>query len=149
MKKKIFPFIIIIVFLTLVFAFVKNNEAVKNVKYIEIGGQVIKIELAVSNSEKEKGLSGREELGAGVGMLFVFETPGPYAFWMKDMKFPIDIIWLNEDLKIIYIKKDAFPESYPDRFGPAENAKYVLEVAAGFSEKNNLKVGDSAEFLSQ
>ena len=81
-------------------------------------------------------------------MLFVFDKPGQYPFWMKDMNFAIDIIWIGEDLRVVYIKKDARPELYPETYTPTENAKYVLEVPAGFSEKNNLKVGDSASFLT-
>jgi uncharacterized membrane protein (UPF0127 family) len=67
---------------------------------------------------------------------------------MKNMNFPIDIIWIGEDLRVVYIKKDAKPESYPEAFTPNQDAKYVLEVFSSFSEKNNLKVGDRVEFLS-
>jgi len=80
---------------------------------------------------------------------------GKYSFWMKDMNFPIDIIWLapfrngdERDLRIIYIKKDAEPKSYPEAFTPKEEAMYVLEVFSSFSEKNNLKEGNKVEFLS-
>ena len=93
---------------------------IDNIKYIKIAGQEIKVELAVSDAEKGKGLSGRTGLAPNTGMLFVFEKPGPYAFWMKDMNFPIDIIWLSEDLKVVYIKQNTRPESYPDAFGPAD-----------------------------
>jgi uncharacterized membrane protein (UPF0127 family) len=65
---------------------------------------------------------------------------------MKDMNFPIDIIWISEDLNIVYIKKDARPELFPESYRPETKAKYVLEVVSGFSEKNNLKVGDRVEF---
>ena len=79
-------------------------------------------------------------------MLFIFEKPGKYYFWMKDMNFPIDMIWIGEDMRVIYIKKNAQPESFPKTYGPDIDSKYVLEVVAGFSEKNNLKEGDRAEF---
>ena len=82
------------------------------------------------------------------GMLFVFNHTGKYPFWMKDMNFPIDIIWIGEDLRVVYIKKDAKPESYPETFTPNQDAKYVLEVFSSFSEKNNLKEGDRVKFLS-
>ncbi len=78
-------------------------------------------------------------------MLFVFDKPDIYSFWMKDMLFPIDMIWISEDGKVVYIERDARPESYPNSFIPDAPAKYVLEVNAGFSEKNNLKVGDKVE----
>ena len=120
-----------------------------NIKYVKIAGQNIKVELALTSAEQTQGLSGRPNLNENEGMLFVFTNPGKYPFWMKDMNFSIDIIWLSEDLKAVYIKKYARPESYPETYGPGENdgnAKYVLEVMSGFSDKNNLKVGDSAEF---
>lgn len=112
---------------------------------INIAGQNIKIDIARTNAEKEQGLSGRVSLAEDSGMLFVFDKSGKYSFWMKDMNFPIDMIWLDQDLKVVYIQENATPESYPESFGPNENANYVLEVVAGFSEKNNLKVGDKAE----
>ena len=63
------------------------------------------------------------------------------------MNFPIDIIWIGEDMKVVYIKKNAQPISYPESYSPTIDAKYVLEVVANFSDKNNLKEGDSVEFF--
>ena len=118
-----------------------------NIKEIKIAGQSIKVELASTPLEQAQGLSGRESLKENEGMLFVFDQPGKYSFWMKDMNFAIDMIWLTEDGEVVYIKKDARPESYPETYGPDKDAKYVLEVASGFSEKNNLKEGDRVEFM--
>ncbi|OGI95749.1 hypothetical protein A2917_00320 [Candidatus Nomurabacteria bacterium RIFCSPLOWO2_01_FULL_42_17] len=120
-----------------------NSSAIKSV---EIAGQSIKVELAITNAERELGLSGRSGLKEDEGMLFVFPQPGNYPFWMKDMNFPIDIIWISEEGKIVYLKKDARPQSYPGIFGPDEQVKYVLEVVSGFSDKFNLKVGDRVQF---
>jgi uncharacterized membrane protein (UPF0127 family) len=134
-----------------------------SIKYVQIVGQNIKVSLALTPAEQEQGLSARQDLAENEGMLFVFTNPGKYPFWMKDMNFSIDIIWLSEDLKVVYIKKDARPESYPETYGPGENVptpkgagiptvnvgtKYVLEVMSGFSDKNNLKVGDGVLFSS-
>jgi hypothetical protein len=85
-------------------------------------------------------------LAKNEGMLFVFNHPSQHVFWMKDMNFPIDMIWLDENLKIIYFQKNVLPESYPATFGPDQNSLYVLEVNAGFSDKHNLKIGDSLSF---
>jgi uncharacterized membrane protein (UPF0127 family) len=147
--KKIWPFVIVVIFLALLFVFNKNNQVTDSGKYIKIAGQEIKIDLAITKAEQNQGLSGRTPLKENEGMLFVFEKPGKYAFWMKDMNFPIDIVWLDSDLRVVYIKKDARPESYPEAFGSTEDASYVLEVVSGFSEKNNLTVGDTVEFLYQ
>lgn len=119
---------------------------IDNIKYVKIAGQNIKVDLALTKEEQAQGLSARGVLADNEGMLFVFNQPGKYPFWMKEMNFAIDIIWLGEDMRVIYIKNNALPELYPETYGPNDNAKYVLEVVSGFSEKNNLKVGDRVEF---
>ena len=123
-----------------------ENLQPTEIKYVKIAGQIIKVDLASTPEAQMRGLSGRGELKENEGMLFIFDSPGRRPFWMKDMNFAIDIIWLAEDLKVVYIKKDALPELYPEIYSAEENARYVLEVVAGFSEKNNLKEGDRAWF---
>jgi hypothetical protein len=122
-------------------------------KSVQIAGQNVKVDLALTEAEQAQGLSGRQSLAPNTGMLFVFAEPGKYLFWMKDMNFPIDMIWLapqgggaDSKAKVIYIKKNASPKLYPETYGPSVDAKYVLEVPAGFSDENNLQVGDGAEF---
>ena len=152
MKKK-YSILIIIIFFIIGF-FVINYDSKtfenKDIKQVQIAGQNINVILALTEVEHNNGLSGRSELKEGEGMLFIFDQPGKYNFWMKDMSFPIDIIWftpseggVGEDLKVVYIKKNADPKLYPETYGPDTNSKYVLEVNEGFSDKNNLKVGDS------
>ena len=123
-----------------------KNFSLKN--KIKIAGKILKVDLASTPETQEQGLSGRSGLEEDSGMLFIFDNPGKYAFWMKDMNFTIDMIWIGEDLSVIYIKENATPESYPGTFVSNKDAKYVLEVNALFSKKNNLKVGDKMEFLS-
>ena len=65
---------------------------------------------------------------------------------MKEMNFPIDIIWLDENLKIVAIKENAMTESYPEVFTPSTPARYVLEVPAGFVQKNKISVGMIGHF---
>jgi uncharacterized membrane protein (UPF0127 family) len=156
-KKSSWVVIVILFFVVIfVFSFLKkNNSQTFNIQYVKIAGQSIKVDLALTAPQQEQGLSGRAGLKEDEGMLFVFEKPDRYFFWMKDMNFPIDMVWLapseagiGEDLKVIYIKKDARPESYPATFGPDKNAKYVLEVVSGFADKNNLKEGDTVELTN-
>lgn len=130
-------------------AFHKENY----IKYVALAGVKVKVELALTPEAQTKGLSGRDSLAPNTGMLFVFAQPGKYYFWMKGMNFPIDMIWLapsmggdGGDAYVVYIKKDAKPELYLETYGPEEDAKYVLEVPAGFSDKNNLELGDSVSF---
>jgi len=172
MKNKRFGqsvFVVIIFLLAIVFLIYQSSKTFesKDIKQVKISGQSIKVELALTPLQQERGLSGRSAIAPDEGMLFVF-SGGARRFWMKDMNFPIDIIWIGEDLRVIYIKKDARPaspelqrgepESYSPRFGEAGpetygpdpslgDAKYVLEVVSGFSEKYNLKEGDKVEFL--
>jgi uncharacterized protein len=108
---------------------------------ISVGTTTIAVEIVRTDEEKARGLSGREELPAGHGMLFVFTEPDFHSFWMKDMKFAIDIIWLDELLRITHIEKNVQPDSYPKIFKPLEKSLYALEVTAGFSEQKGLTVG--------
>jgi uncharacterized membrane protein (UPF0127 family) len=159
LKKNIFNnFLIIVIFFLVGFFLISNsakNLKPEDIKYIKIAGVDVKVDLALDDASQVKGLSGRNELGNNEGMLFVFAKPGNYLFWMKDMNFPIDIVWIGENLSVVYIKKDARPELYPETYGPAspsqggpdQNIKYVLEVKNGFSDKNNLKIGDEVQFL--
>ena len=154
MKNKDYISILTVLLFLVIGFFLINQPAKKleqeneNIEYVKIAGQRIKVELASTPEEQAQGLSGREELKPDHGMLFVFGFSGPHLFWMKDMNFPIDIIWIGEDKKVIYVKRDAQPELYPEMYGSEfSSALYVLEVIAGFSEKNNLQIGDEVEFL--
>ncbi|MBU0612056.1 DUF192 domain-containing protein, partial [Patescibacteria group bacterium] len=137
-KKNFFIFIfIIIVFLATGFFLINHspkNFEPEDIKYVEIARKTLKVGIALTKEEQKEGLSGKDILRDDEGMLFVFSNPEKYAFWMKNMNFPIDIIWIGEDLRVIYVKKDARPESYPEVFVPTENATYVLEVISGFVE---------------
>ena len=117
------------------------------VEYVNLAGAVVKVEVVSTPEKLRLGLSGREGLPKGEGMLFVFPSAGEYPFWMKEMKFAIDIIWIGEDGRVAFIKDSATPESFPEVFKPERKARYVLEVLAGFAKKNNLKVGDGVEFV--
>src|SRR3989344_9043068 len=105
-KYNIFSFAIVIVLILVIYQLLTVVK-IDNTPYIKIAGQTIKVDLVLTPAEQEKGLSGRSELKEGEGMLFVFNKPDKHLFWMKDMNFPIDIIWLDVNKKVIYIKKSA------------------------------------------
>lgn len=108
---------------------------------VTIGGTTIFVTIADTAALREQGLSGHPGLKSDEGMLFLFEHAGQYPFWMKGMLFPIDIIWISTDWKIVTIAKAITPETYPEAFFPEDPAQYVLEVPAGFSTQHNLSVG--------
>jgi uncharacterized membrane protein (UPF0127 family) len=124
-----------------------DTTQINNVKYVKIAGVQVKVDLALTPETKLKGLSVKDEIGANEGMLFVFAQPGKYSFWMKDMKFAIDIIWIEEGGRVVSLEKNVPVNSYPEIFRSEEDATYVLEVSAGFADKYNLQVGDKAEFV--
>jgi len=105
----------------------------------------IRVDIVDSNIERQVGLSGRDSLAPGYGMLFIFKTDNKWRIWMKDMKFGIDILWLAEDGTVLDINEFAYPESYPFVFKPRVPARYVLEVAAGFSGANGIRIGDKID----
>lgn len=113
---------------------------------VSIGHKLIKAYIADTMELQEKGLGGRESIASDQAMLFVFGIPAPYGFWMKDMRFPIDIFWLDPSKHVIFIKEDALPSSYPEIFIPDSPAEYVLETPAGFVGENNLKIGTEISF---
>lgn len=132
-----------------------RQDLASKISTVEIAGQDIKVEVVGTDAKRQLGLSGHAPLADNQGMLFVFDQPAKYGFWMKDMLFPLDIIWLAphslgevgiDTVKVVYIQKNLQPSSYPNSFGPNQNSLYVLEVNAGFSDKNNLKIGDEVKF---
>lgn len=113
---------------------------------LRIKNTELKVAIADSNEEKATGLCCRDSLLTNTGMLFVYDEPGIYQFWMKDTRIPLDMYWLNSDKKIIHIEENVQPSSYPRSFGPDAPAQYVLETNAGFARRYNITVGDSAQF---
>ena len=124
----------------------KNSQA--NVK---INNTKINVEIVTTEKDQNKGLSDRESLADKTGMLFAFDNYKIRSFWMRIMQFPLDLIWIK-DTDIIGITKNVpVPvkgtslDDLPQYFSP-DLVNYVLEVNAGFSDNNNIEVGDKVEF---
>jgi uncharacterized membrane protein (UPF0127 family) len=113
---------------------------------VKIGDDHIKAEIAQSDQDKEQGLSGSSCIGVDQGMLFVFKESGKYDFWMKDMKFPIDIIWLNQSKQAVKVEPGVSPETYPKTFVNERPAMYVLELRAARAQQLNIVEGSQLQF---
>lgn len=98
---------------------------------VKIDGVLFSVKIADTDEERGRGLSGSAGLAARGGMLFVFDENDQHGIWMKDMNYPIDILWISENYNIVSIKKNVQPDSYPQVFKNSKPARYVLELAAG------------------
>ena len=88
----------------------------------------------------------RTSLPENMGLLFIFDDKGIHKLWMKNTLIPLDMIWLDEHGKIIYIERNAQPCYVPicPVFSPKSSSKYILEVNGGYTERNKINVGDEA-----
>lgn len=118
-----------------------NNQRLTTNSQIRIGDESIPVEIADTDAERNLGLSGRAILENGHGLLFIFDTSSKYGFWMKDMRFPIDIVWIDENWRIISVTRNVAPETYPKVFEPERAIRYALELNAGEAEKFGIDTG--------
>lgn len=130
----------------------ENNGRLLTTQYAQsphviIRGTPISVEIADDAAERTLGLSKRASLPDGAGLLFIFEQEGTWGFWMKDMRFSIDMIWMNQNGRIVHIERSVSPETFPKTYQPPVPARYVLEVNAGVSERFGWKTGDDVLFV--
>jgi len=126
-----------------------GNLEIKRTGKIRIGTQILTVEYVSGSVQTSKGLSGRKELPKDRGMFFTFPIDGNYGFWMKGMLFPIDIIFIGSDYKIVDILYNAPPCESGEcpSFSPPNKFRYVLEVNSGWSKENELKIGGQFEII--
>jgi hypothetical protein len=121
------------------------NKFVRHDVTITTPNGAIVAEVVDTKSSRELGLSGRDSMRNNEGMLFVFDYPGRYGFWMKDMNFPLDIIWINQNGYVVAIESNFTPESYlqnpPKTVMNGPPANYVLEVNTGIAEQLGIFLG--------
>lgn len=116
----------------------------------------VRAEIADIPDKREKGLMFRQELAEDQGMFFIFKEEARHGFWMKNVNFPLDIIWIDKDKRIVDIKPNLKPcqethgpfddghrEKSCESYFPLEKAFYGLEVKAGFADKHKIKIGDT------
>ncbi|MBU1018144.1 DUF192 domain-containing protein [Patescibacteria group bacterium] len=108
----------------------------------------IRVEIADTFGQKQKGLMHRRRLEVGRGMLFIYQEPVTPSFWMKNMCFPLDMIFIGKDLRVKTIHEKVLPcEAEPcELYSPSSPIQYVLEVPGGYSQLFKIKSGDRVEF---
>ena len=157
MRKFIIQVILLIAVIGAAIFLLQNNQIVSNLPLlpqqpkegkVEINNAVMSVEIADTPEKRSKGLGGRESLASDAGMLFIFPKLDKYPFWMKELNFPLDFVWIRGD-KVIETMQNIQPplpgqsnESLPI-FSTKEDVDKVLEVNAGTVNKLNIKAGDT------
>ena len=144
-KISIISIISIISLISLIFLTACNNQKIQGEqteKFIIINNHKIYIEIANTSEKRAQGLSNHDSLPADHGMLFIFDTYQKPAFWMKDIRFPIDIIWIRDNIVVDITKNVSILEgSELKHYFPSQQVNYVLEVNSGIVEKNKIEIG--------
>jgi uncharacterized protein len=130
--------ILIFFFCGLLFFLTREKEKIE----VQIQDQYLNVWVSENEKERNMGLSYRDSINRDEGMLFLFQEEIVPLFWMKNMNFPIDIIWINSQKEVVEITEKIHPETYPQTFSPSIPIKYVIEVNAGWCSENEIKKGD-------
>lgn len=109
---------------------------------VYINGEDFIARVVDDDEERARGLSGLEFLPDDDVMLFIFDSPGRHGIWMKEMRFSIDIIWLDEDFIVVSLEENVSPDSFPMVFYPSSDSLYVVELNSGVTEELGVKKGD-------
>ena len=137
---------VIVIILAVVAFYAKPFFIDAGKKILTVGSQSFEVGIADNALTRAQGLSGRPALGEREGLFFLFASTGNYGFWMKNMNFPIDIVWIKGD-RVTGFSENLQPEpkknifNLPVFYPPGEIDK-VLEINAGAVKKYNLQVGD-------
>ena len=122
---------------------------------IKLGDQILEVQIADSDSLRVRGLMFQDELPYDEGMLFVFDESGTRPMWMLNMQFNLDVIWFDENANVVAIEKNVPPcrttvevVACRENGVSGDNAKYVLEVTAGFVDEFNITENSRLEIIS-
>ena len=137
-RKKTLLIIFALLVMTLPFVFYQPNRAT-----LRVGKSTYSLSIAATEQKREMGLSNRTALADGRGMLFVFDKPNTACMWMKDMRFSLDMLWLDTHKKVVHVEQDVTPESYPASYCSDVPAKYVVELNTGEVVKTGVRVGQT------
>lgn len=149
-KKVLYIIIAILIFFGLLaggyFWLFKSNPTLKAAN-LKVGGAIFRVEIADTLRSRTQGLSGRENLAENSGMFFIFPVPFSYPFWMKDMRFPLDMVWIRDGAVVGLTENVPLPSgnifTLPTYFPPSAVDR-MLEINAGAAKKSGIKIGDQA-----
>jgi uncharacterized membrane protein (UPF0127 family) len=114
---------------------------------VQLGNGTFTVRIAKTVQERDMGLSGIAHLNSNQALLMIFPSEAKWGIWMKDMKIPLDIVWLNQTKQVTYIVEDALPKDSTNIiFTPYQSSLYVIELTAGSVQKESIKVGQTATF---
>lgn len=122
------------------------NGHLRHDENISVNGKTVSVQLANTPDEQHKGLGGLSCISANEGMLFIFDRSEYQYFWMKDMRFGLDFVWLNSDKQVVTTLPNVDPSTYPVTFTSESPAKYVLELPAGQAAALGLNKGQQLNF---
>ena len=145
MKQKLVPLALLI--MALAFVYLRFTAFRPRLHELRVGSTTIRVDIADTIGKQRQGLSGRTSLSKDQGMYFPMGVLAIHRFWMKDMHFPLDIIWIR-DGKIVEISENVpYPvgNQLPVTVQPQAAADAVLEVNADFTENHRVKVGDTVQ----
>ena len=149
MKQKII--LILLALMALLFMYLRffGNRPTRHTMTMRVGNTNVKLEIADTVGAQRQGLSGRKRLPEGHGMYFPMGAPSRYAFWMKGMQFPLDILWIRDGHIVDISENVPYPvgDHPPVSVQPEEPASGVLEVNADFTEQQGTKIGDAIDIF--
>lgn len=146
-KTRIVTILFLLVFLGAFLAVVKHTNTAQSIGLVlqTESGKEFFLSVAATDAKRARGLSGRESLKENEGMLFEFTKQDFQGMWMKEMRFPLDILWLNRvgasTFTVVDMKENAVPETYPEIFLPQKRVAYVIELNGGMAGRNSIGIG--------
>ena len=149
-SRRFFPLLAFSVLLSISYSnlLISRDFIYATARVITQEGVSIPVEVSDTPAKRALGLGSRDSLRKGWGMLFIFENLFPHRFWMKKMRFPIDIIWLNNNRIVEIARRVPSPEGglVPLKLHPDNPSNFVLEIEAGRAEELGLTEGQSLRY---
>ncbi len=137
--------ILLVLFFLLIWNLSARFFANKDLVFLEVNGEVIKVWLADDDQERFRGLSDRVDLGPAEGMLFLYDRSEYHAHVMRRMLFPLDFLFVDGDQVVDLVK--GIPQNFPGLIKGRKQYDKVLELPAGWINKHKIQVGDKIKFL--